>query len=250
MLSPTTIQQLDILHKTQNSYEPNPTVQAQLSTKTLFAVVGATSVGKNTVMETAAKFDPRFRIAGTFTSRERRETDNPSIYMYYQNSDEGLQGLLAEIAKREVVQYAVNTHSHLVYGSHLGDYSSVYNLRDVFSGAITGFRQLGFKQVVTATIITDPDAWLRRFEARFPMDNPDRAARRDEAIDSLTWSLAQPNDGSHFWIENIDGQPEQAAKALIAIADGTYTNPPHVPAMAQATLNTCRHIDANEEGVV
>jgi hypothetical protein len=244
MLSPATIQQLDILHKTQNSYEPNPTVQAQLSAKTLFAVVGATCEGKNTVMEAVVKLDPRFRIAGTFTSREPRETDSPSIYTYYQNTDEGMEGLLAEIAKREVVQYAVNTHAHTIYGSHLDDYEGTYNLRDVFSGAISGFRQLGFKQVVTATVITEPQTWQARFEERFPIGDPLRASRRDEAIESLTWSLAQPEDGQHFWIENIDGKPDEAARQLIAIADGAQADTSRIRKLASDSLAAAHAMEA------
>jgi hypothetical protein len=236
MLSPVTIQQLDILHKTQNSYEPNPTIQAQLSAKTLFAVVGATCEGKNTVMEAVTGLDPRFRIAGTFTSRDPRETDSPSVYTYYQNSDEGLQGLLAEIAKREVVQYAINTHAHTIYGSHLADYTSAYNLRDVFSGAVAGFRRLGFKQVVTTSVITDPSIWRRRFEERFPVGNPLRESRRNEAIESLTWSLAQPEDGQHFWLENVDGKPEGAARQLIAIANGEQIDASHASKLASDSL--------------
>lgn len=241
MLSPATIEYLDILHKTQNEYVPNPSIQVQLATKSLFAIVGPTCEGKNVVMDTAAKLDPRFKPVGAFTTRDPRDGDG-NLYRYYKNTDGGLEGLLAEIAERKVVQYAINPHSHFIYGSRLSDYSTDFNLADSFSGAVAGFRQLGFKRVFAVSIVTEPETWLKRFDERFPMDHPDRTARRDEAIDSLTWSLAQPDDGTHFWIENVDGDPETAARALIAIADGTYVNPTHVAALAQDSLNSARHI--------
>ena len=241
MISEATQQLLEKLHRVQNTYQPAPAITAQLSAKTLLMFVGATCVGKNTVMQSLAQGDPRFGIAGTFTSRPARDDDNLKTYTYYEHSDEGLEPILERIAERQVLQYAINPHSLFVYGSEVKDYGAAFNLADVFSGAVEGFQQLGFKQTMAFTIITQPDVWLRRFETRFPLGHPQRAARRDEAIDSFGWSLAQ-TDPEHFWVENVDGQPGLAAETIKAIALGQSQGQPDARALAEACLKAARSI--------
>lgn len=235
MLSDQTVQKLDQLYKDQDNYEPSLDIADQLAAKTIVMFVGATGEGKNRVMETVAELDERFRIAGNRTSRTPREDDDRTRYTYYQNSDEGLRPVFESIDQRRMVQYAVNPYSRLIYGSTLDDYAGEYNLKDVFSSAIADFRKLGFKQAIAITIISDPTVWLQRFEQRYPRDNPERQARRDEAIESFTWSLSQTQN--HFWVQNIDGDPEVAAREVIAITLGQSTGQPDAQAIAKASLD-------------
>jgi len=234
MISEQTIQKLNQLHKIQDRYEPSLDIADKLATKTIIMAVGATCEGKNLVMDTASQLDERFRVVGTRTSREPREGDDPNRYTYYQNTDEGLSGVLKAIEQHKMVQYAINPYSQLIYASTIEDYPSEYNLADVFSSAIENFRHLGFKQATAITIITEPAVWLARFQERFPRKHPQRQARRDEAIESFTWSLSQEKD--HFWVENKDGDPEVAAQELIAIALGKSTGNPDAKQLAKASL--------------
>jgi len=218
MLSPQTTQRLGSLFKNQDHYEPNLGIADQLAAKNIIMVVGATGEGKNTVMDKVATLDERFKVAGTRTSREPRKDDDKDRYTYWENSDTGLIPVLEAIDTRELVQYAVNPYAQLIYGSAIEDYPAVYNLADVFSSAVRDFRRLGFKQALAITLISQPHEWLERFERRFPRGHEQRQARRDEAIESFTWSLSQRS--SHYWVENIDGKPEIAAQAVIDIALG------------------------------
>ena len=241
MISEATTQLLQKLFQVQNTYQPAPAIIAQLSSKSLLMFVGATCVGKNTVMQSVAGSDPRFGVSGTFTTRPPREDDNPKVYTYYEHSDEGLEPILSRIAKREVVNYAINPHSLLLYGTELSDYPYEYNLKDIFSSAITGFRQLGFKQTLAVTVITQPEIWLQRFEARFPVGHPQREARRDEAIDSFSWSLGQTG-ADHLWVENIDGQPELAAQLVLDACLQGGTGQPEARKLAEASLEAAEQI--------
>jgi hypothetical protein len=245
MISSDTKQKLEQLYLVQESYRPAASLASNLQDKIIVMLVGATCMGKNTVMQAAAELNAGFRVTGNRTSRTPRIDDDHSRYSYYENTDEGLQPVLDQIAKGKVVQYAVNPHSHLLYATTIADYPGTYNLSDVFSTAVDNFRQLGFRAAVTISVATDPQVWLRRFEARFPLGSPDRQARRDEAVESLEWSLAQPENGEHFWVKNIDGQPELAAQAVIDIVTSagkgmaTEARP-----QAEACLELARKISA------
>lgn len=233
MLSDRTIQKIDRLYKTQDQYEPNLDIADKLAAKTVVMIVGATCEGKNVLMNAAAKLDDRFGVTGTRTSREPREGDEHR-YTYYENTDEGLQEVLSSIDSREMVQYAINPYSRFIYASAIDDYPSEYNLADIFSSAIENFRKLGFKQSVAITVISEPDVWLKRFEERFPYGHPQRQARCDEAIESFTWSLSQTKD--HFWVENVDGNPELAAREIIAISLGESDGQPSTKQLATESL--------------
>lgn len=239
-ISAATERRLDSLLEVQNNYRPNPDIAAQLKHTAVTMLVGASCEGKSTAMHAAAQLDRRFGITGTFTSRPARE-DDEGLYTYYEHNDAGLEPILARIERQQVVQYAVNPFTKQLYGSELADYHAQYNLTDVFSAAVDGLRQQGFGRSKVVTVISDPEAWLRRFEERFPPGDGRRKPRRDEAIQSFEWSLAQPA-GQHFWVENIDGQPQRAAREIIAITLGTSLGHSQARALAEASLLAVRRI--------
>jgi hypothetical protein len=216
MLSQEMIEYLDRLYQDQHTYLPSKTIAAQLASKQILLFVGPTCIGKNTIMEAVAASDNRFSVAGTFTSREPRPDDKD--YTYYENSDGGLRALLTDIAERRVVQYAVNPHAHTLYGSRIEDYPGECNMADVFSSAVSQFLHLGFRQAIVLSLVAEPTAWLSRFEQRFPVGHPQRKARRDEAIESITWSLRRP-PGSHCWLVNTYGQQQATAQKVITRAE-------------------------------
>ncbi len=219
MISAATERQLDELLLVQNAYTPNAAIKEQLTHKAIVMLVGATCEGKSTAMHATVALDKRFGTTGNFTSRAPREDDIDS-YTYYEHTDVGLMPILTRIRHHEVVQYAINPFTKQIYGTEVGDYNADYNVKDVFASAIDGFRQLGFGSTKAITVITEPETWLRRFEERFPPGDSRRTARRDEAIQSFEWSLAQPA-GRHFWVENIDDKADYAGREIIAITLGT-----------------------------
>jgi guanylate kinase len=235
VLSDQTIEQLNKLFHAQESYEPNMAIADKLAEKTIVMLIGATCEGKNAVMDTAAKLDKKFQVAGTRTTRDPREGDDEKRYTYYKNTDEGLAELFDAIENREMVQYAVNPYAQLLYGSMIDDYRADYNLADVFSSAVDNFRRLGFQKALAITIVSSPEAWIERFEARFPVGHEQRRARRDEAIESFTWSLSQ-DDADHFWVENVNNNLEMAAKEVIAISLGKSAGNPAARRLAEASL--------------
>jgi guanylate kinase len=217
MLTQNTLQYLDKLYKDQDSYRPSKAIAAQLASKQILVFVGPTCVGKNTIMEAIAATDEHFKIAGTFTSRDPRP--NEKGYTYYENTDEGLRPVLTAIEEHRVVQYAVNPHAHTLYGSELEDYPGEFNVADVFSSAVSQFKRLGFQKTITFSLATDPIPWLEQFERRFPPNHPQRKARRDEAIESIEWSLSQSSK-NHFWLINIHGKQAVTAERVIAFVTG------------------------------
>jgi hypothetical protein len=106
-----------------------------------------------------------------------------------------------------------------MYGSEIGDYPHTYNLGDIFSSSIDGFRQLGFGHLRIFSVVTNPDAWLARIEERFPVGHPNRLARLQEAADSLNWSLAQDSP-DHAWVINPPEHIEVAVTAVDSIIRG------------------------------
>jgi hypothetical protein len=241
MISTGTQKQLETLFANQDSYRPSPEIVQQLQDKTIVMLVGATCEGKNTVMEAVTKLDAQFRISGRFTSREPRAGDDPNEYTYFENSDQGLAPLLADIDQYKVVQYVVNPHAGLIYGTMPSDYAGTYNLSDIFSSGVETFHQLGFQRSLAVTIISTTDVWRLRFDERFPLGHPQRKARRDEAIESFTWSLNQPM-GKHFWVENIDGDPMIAAKQVQDICLHNGHGQPDARQLAQKSLEYARTI--------
>lgn len=241
MISEDTEQKLAELFAVQDTYRPNESIAQQLANKTMLMFVGATCEGKNTVMEAVAALDKRFAITGNITTRPPRSDDDPSRYTYYEHTDQDLQALLARIERREMVNYAINQHTKYVYTGALSDYPTEYNLGDVVSNAVTGYRQLGFKKTFAFTVITNPAVWLKRFEERFPLGHPQRKARRDEAIESFTWSLAQTST-DHYWVENVDGKSELAAQTVLDVCLRGGAGRPGARKLAEASLEAAKQI--------
>lgn len=243
-LSPQTLAQLQELRAQQAAYEQRPEDRQKLADRTVLAFVGAACEGKNTLMDATVALDKRFHVIGTVTTREPRESDKGLPYTYYEHTDAGLQVLFQDIRDRKLVQYFVAKQAPFhVYGSDTGDYPGEYNVGDYFAGSIADMRSRGFKKVIALTVITRPEIWLKRFEERFPPGHELRTYRRDEAIESFEWSLAQPTDGNHFWVENT-GNPEAAAQTIVNIALGKSKGSPQAAQLCQDSLDVAKRMAA------
>lgn len=235
MISEETAARLRRLLAEQPTYRPTDEVLAQIADKHVICFVGATGMGKTTIMQGLVGQSGDYGEFIVFTSREPRPEDNKARYTYYEHSNAGLAELLARIEARQVVQYNINPFSLLVYGSEATGYKYTQNIGDVFASSIDGFRQLGFGSVQVFSVVTEPESWLKRFDERFPLGDARRDARRLEAIHSLEWSLAQTSDG-HAWIINRDGTPDETVAAATRAIHGHSNEQSTARELAEACL--------------
>jgi len=225
----------------QPTYKPNEAVLDQVKHITMLSFVGASSMGKTTVMEFLAKDHIDYGITKNFTSREPRAQDDPSRYVYFKHSDAGLKPILDRITSHELLQYNIHPFSLHVYGSEVAGYPHRYNMGDIFYSSIDGFRQLGFEKLYVFSIITEPDTWRARFERRFPVDHPQRQARLSEATHSLEWSLAQTAT-DHNWIINRDDECSIAATDVQKVVNGQHIEQDEARVMAEECLALVRKL--------
>ncbi len=219
MIAESTEKELRRLLSAQPTYRPTDAVLEQIADVEVVCFVGASCMGKTTLMQQLVAEDVDYGEFVVFTSRQPRPEDNQARYSYYNHDDEGLRPLLERIDSQEVLQYNINPFNLHVYGSEVTGYTHRYNIGDIFASSIDGFRQIGFKKVVVISVITTPQAWQRRFDERFAADNPHRQARLLEAASSIKWSLAQTAD-DHAWVINRDGESAQALKVVQKILAG------------------------------
>lgn len=221
MLSQDLITEIMRLEATQNDYLPNADIADKLQDKTLVLLVGASCVGKSTVMEKVVELDDRFGITGSFTTREPRHDGGSKTYTYIPHTDDGLQELFRRIHRHEIVQYAVHPTTKHFYGSELAHYPKQYNLLDMLATNVAGMRRLPFHACKTVGLVVEPSQWSYWFDIRFPEGHPDRHKRRDEAILSFRWLLGQPPDAI-TWIINGPGLLDTAAKEVIQVGLGEH----------------------------
>lgn len=241
MISRETEELLRRLLAEQPVYKPADDVLKQVQEITMLCFVGASCMGKTTVMQLLAQTDKAYGITRNFTSRAPREGDDPDRYVYFEHSDAGLRPILNRIASRELLQYNIHPFSLHVYGSEIEGYPHRYNMGDIFYSSIDGFRQLGFKKLYAFSIITEPASWQRRFEARFPEGNPHRSARLAEAIESLEWSLSQ-TAADHIWVINRDDACEIAVYTVRQAMSGQLVDQAEARQFAEKCLTLIKEL--------
>jgi hypothetical protein len=220
MISPETEAILRRLLAEQPTYRPEAAILEKLGSIDFTCFVGATCMGKTTLMDALVALDStRYGKTRNFTTRPPRVDDDPKRYYYYEHSDAGLAPILERIAHRQNLQHNINPYTLTMYGGEVADYPHPHNMGDIFASSVDGFRQLGFGKLRVFSVVTDPDAWLRRIEERFPAGHPHRQARLQEAADSLTWSLAQTAP-DHAWVINPPGQVQVAATSVDSLIRG------------------------------
>lgn len=235
MISAETEAKLRQLLNERSSYKPRPEVLEQVADKEVWGFVGATCMGKTTIMRELARRSSDYGEFIVFTTREPRANDNASRYAYYEHTDASLAELIKRIETKDVLQYDINPFSLLVYGSDVDGYRHRYNLGDIFASSIDGFRQLGFGTVRVISIVTNPATWLTRFNERFPLGHPGRDARKLEAASSLRWSLSQIDAPDHYWLINNRDASTVADDLLAMLATSPKPNPEALQ-LAQACL--------------
>ncbi|QQS18071.1 hypothetical protein IPL68_05510 [Candidatus Saccharibacteria bacterium] len=242
-ISARTQERLQELLAAQPTYKPTNVVLEQLRFIRMLCFVGATCMGKTTLMDALVALDPtRYGKTRNFTSRPPRADDDPKRYYYYEHSDAGLAPILRKIAQHENLQYNINPYTLIMYGSEIDDYPYAYNLGDIFSSSIDGFRQLGFGELRVFSVVTTPEVWLHRLEERFPPGHQHRQARLNEAADSLSWSLAQTNP-DHSWVINpLDDIRVAATSVDCAIRGEKPSNQAEARHLAEACLAKAKEL--------
>ena len=244
MVSPQTTERLLRLRSAQGMYRPRPEIASHLRNKVLLIFNSPSAGGKNTLMEAAAAADSHFDIVGNQTSRQPRNDDGPH-YTYFQHTDSGLQPLFDAIDSQEVVQYAVSLYEpYNIYATTAKEYETPYCMKDVFFDAISPLRKLPFKRVVVLNLVTSPDVYMPRFDARFPAEDPNRPGRTTHAIKSLEWSLSQPDSADHVWVEN-SADMQATVETIRRVAEEGYTPDARRPrTIAQETLRKLQELTA------
>ena len=199
----------------QDTYQPSAQTKRLLAEKTLIMLVGATCMGKSTVMYEVMHQDKQIQVVGTRTTRSPRRDDDPNRYTYRPQTFEGLTAISGDIQRRAIVQYVVNPHSKTIYWSESADYPGRYCIGDYFSGVVALFKAYGFENIIPITIVTNPASWQQRLNQRFPVGDPRRRERLAEAVVSLKWSLSQPSN--HPFIVNLDAESQMAAASVVSV---------------------------------
>ncbi|MFZ1248699.1 MAG: hypothetical protein WAQ24_00040 [Candidatus Saccharimonadales bacterium] len=243
MISEATKATLQQLLQRQSTYKPSAAVLDKLAGVDFTCFVGATCMGKTTLMDGLVALDSSvYGKSRNFVTRPPRADDDLNRYYYYEYTDKGLRPILDRIASGELLQYNINPFNLLVYGSEVNGYPHRYNLGDIFASSIDGFRQLGFGTLRVFTVVAEAETWRERFETRFSADHPQKQARIQEAVSSLEWSLAQ-NSSNHAWIFDQDGDLQNAVqRADLAIRRGTMPDANEAIHAAQGCLQEARAI--------
>jgi guanylate kinase len=188
-------------------YKPNKQVGATLGKKQLVMFVGPVATGKTYIMKRMVEAHPDFGLVTSFTTREQRPDDDPSMFRFLPHNQPSLRRILDTIEAGNAVQYAIHPTSHRFYGSESQDYSAKYNMLATLSGVVEPMSALPFEKTHCIGIVCRPAVWEVWLKKRFPVKNEDQQKRVTEAVQSLEW-LLQTNLPV-AWVENDPDATEQ-----------------------------------------
>lgn len=186
-----------------------------LASKTLIMIVGPTAIGKSTLMNHVTTIEPAFARVKSFTTRAPRDNDEPNQYFYLTP-----EGLDEQLGMGTVITDVTLAGTDLHYGTIADSYRGEFNMLDTLAQSVTTYRSLPFHQNYTVSLTTEPTAWLRWLQTRYPNPSELKTKRLEEARVSIAWSLSQEN--SHQWLINTPDSLEETAQQLIRIGRGDY----------------------------
>ena len=182
-------------------------------------IVGPSAIGKSTLMNRSVELDKDFARISGFTTRPKRDIDEPGLYSYIPHTDEGIQSLLSQKEAGELIQYVVHPTTGFIYGSYPADYPKLYNMKDTLSNVVASLSRLPFRRSHVIGLIADPKMWQAWFSKRNSPENEDYQKRINEAVMSLEWLIKQPK-GSIDWVYNHPDDISKSSKELIALVRG------------------------------
>jgi guanylate kinase len=184
---------LNQLPELVKDYGPLPEVQARISNVDLLMLVGATGVGKTSIMK---RLNIPFVITDTTRSIRPDEIDG-SDYNFRTDYDQ----VAAEIKARKFVQVNVFPTGDF-YATKASAFPGLgFAVYAVVADKIPQLRQIGFNETITA-FITPPNflEWMSRID-RHNSESDQLAQRLDEAKRSFEFAL---NDKETHFILNDD----------------------------------------------
>ena len=200
---------------TKELYKPSDATKELIADKTLIALLGATAVGKTSIIEKIIeRGGPDYYAVGSHTTRHRRPEDSRDC----RTADEGFT--------HDEAQRLINEGLSIVHGTHptsgdmyvaTAEHLSTYNIMPVLPSGLNDLKNVGFKAVYPLYIVTSNKAYQKQLASRTDLDEETLIKRLKEGQQSLSWALDNAEDLVFF--ENIDGNPEQTADAIIANFD-------------------------------
>lgn len=202
-----------------------------LANKTLVMVVGPAAVGKSTLMHAVAEQDSRFGYVRSFTTRPDRG-DAQSTYRHISEED-----AMALKASGKTVTFVRHPTTGFIYGTDASSYLTEFNVLDTLSGTVDAYRTLPFKNTITVSLTTDPDAWQAWLLKRYPVASHERTKRLNEAVLSIEWSLSQTQN--HSWLVNPPNGLNDTSRRLIEITSGQAMST-NIPPEAEELLKRAK----------
>ncbi len=193
------------------SYEPSNSTKQQIRDKALIALIGPSAIGKSTVAKEITRIGgDDFSEVYIATTRPRR-ADDPAEY---QTADEGFTASHAKtlIHTGAVTNYAIHPSGH-IYVTRPESFPASYNILPLMPSVFTAAKQIGFKAVHAAYLVTSAEIFEKQLVAR--ANDPTLADRMSEGRSSLEWALEHTEELS--FIENVHGDPGAAGAAIISL---------------------------------
>jgi ribose 1,5-bisphosphokinase PhnN len=233
VISAHTEQILHELRGLEQHQQPSEHMRQMLRDITLVGIVAPSASGKNMLIDTMLDTHKSWHYVPSVTTRPKQERDTPGSYRaYIPHDDSGIAAIYNDVVSGRLLQFAMHPLTNHIMATYLADYSGAVNLKDLYASSVDSFRKLGFGRLVVVSLVTPYDLWKPRFDARFPVNDTDRAKRLAEAASSTNWSQKQANATDHLYLVN-DGTPVQASEKMTAIIEQQATIDPHAQKMAQ-----------------
>ncbi len=189
------------------NYQPSESTQNQLNNLSLLMIIGPSAAGKTSLMKGS-----KLPIVICDTTRPKRPAEEDGKDYYFLTD---LDKTLADIKSGHFMQVAIGPGGEL-YSTMATSYpASGIAVMAVLADVVPIFRQLGFKNTVSA-FVTPPtyDEWTRRLSG-YDADSTQLDSRLAEAYRSYKFALGDPE--THF-ILNDD--LAKAINQLAALIDG------------------------------
>lgn len=184
---------MELVIPLHQKYRPSPATTEQTQHVDLTAVVGATGVGKNTLMSLTG-----LEVVISDTTRDERSNDGVleqhGIEYFFRGNE--LDAVYKDILNGEYVQWAPGPNNN-IYGSRNSSYPvEGPALIDVVAQAVPSIRSLNddFRSMEVAYVVKETyGEWMEQLIGRGKIEQDDLVSRKEEAFHSLTFGLEDPD---------------------------------------------------------
>jgi guanylate kinase len=199
-----------------NTYTPSDEIIEHIKSITIVPIIGPFAVGKTTLIGEVESRYTDFGHSQGFTTRERRQGEDPDTYRFLEENRLNLNGILNDMYERDFVQVAVHPASRVIYGSSPEDYQSPFTMLDTLSNSMKDIKRTGFGDVKPIGLVAPFLNWQSRLDERVKqISSTEFKNRMVEAKHSLRWLLDQGPDFP--WLVNADGQLCETADKLVGV---------------------------------